>query len=144
MNKYISAMIAGLIGTVVLSILMIIKAKMGVAPRFDAIGDLSHFSGTNSMAVGWIGHFVIGIVVWGILFAIIEGFLPGKYWLRGFIYGIILWLIMMIIYMPVMGWGFFAAKLGVQVVIMTLVLHIIFGWVIGIVYGALTKKKAKG
>jgi hypothetical protein len=56
---------------------------------------------------------------------------------------IILWLIMMVIYSPIIGWGFFgfadtsdlAQKLqlehGPKYLVMTLVLHLLYGLVIG-------------
>lgn len=143
MNKYVSGIVAGFIATVVLSILMVIKKNMGVEPALNPVSDIMQFLGTTNMIVGWVGHFILGSVVWGIIFVIIKNILPGKYWWRGILYGIILWLVMMVIYMPVMGWGFFAMKLGGKAVVMTLVLHVIYGFVLGLVYGGLVKKKSK-
>ena len=63
--------------------------------------------------------------------------LPGRaYWLKGVIFGVGAWLLMMIAVMPMAGAGLFGANLGMMAPVMTLVLHIIFGAVLGGVYGA--------
>jgi len=109
-------------------------------PNFDAIRDLTNVVGTTSRLIGWIVHFVLGSVVWGALFALFIDIFKGGYWLRGIEYGIILWLLMMIAFMPLAGNGFFASILGGPVIIATLVLHIIFGFVLGLFYGFFPNK----
>jgi len=46
---------------------------------------------------------------------------------------------MMLVLMPLVGAGFFALDLGVMAPVATLVLHVIFGAVLGVVYGALIR-----
>jgi hypothetical protein len=48
------------------------------------------------------------------------------------------WSLMMIVLMPMAGAGMFAMSLGVMAPMMTLVLHLIFGAVLGWTYGRLT------
>lgn len=62
--------------------------------------------------------------------------LPGAFWLRGMLFSIAPWLVMMIVMMPMAGAGFFGLNLGMAGPVMTLVLHLIFGAVLGAVYGA--------
>ena len=53
------------------------------------------------------------------------------------ILGFIGWLIMMVMMMPMAGAGMFGMKMGVMAPMMTLVLHLIFGAVLGWTYGKL-------
>ncbi|WP_133130760.1 DUF6789 family protein [Legionella yabuuchiae] len=140
MNKYLVGFISGFIATAVLSLLMMLKAQMGLMPQFNVIRDFNQFLGSETPIVGWIIHFLLGSFIWGVLFALLAPALMGAYWLRGISFGIIAWLLMMFGYMPVMDHGFFAAELGVQVIIATLVLHIIYGFVLGLAYGLMPKK----
>ena len=63
-----TGLISGFVATVVLSILMVVKSKMGVMPELNAISMLAGMMGA-SLAMGWIAHFMIGTFVWVGLFA---------------------------------------------------------------------------
>jgi len=45
------------------------------------------------------------------------------------------WVLMMLIVMPLAGAGLFGIRLGLMAAVMTLVLHVIFGAVLGLGYG---------
>jgi uncharacterized membrane protein YagU involved in acid resistance len=87
--------------------------------------------------VGWIGHFLIGSIFWGIGFAILSPYLTGPYWGRGAIFAGGAWLMMMIVMMPMAGAGLFGIGLGMMTPVATLVLHVVFGLVLAGVYGLL-------
>lgn len=134
MNNNIRGIIAGLIATIVLSILMILKGMMGLMPELNVIAMLAGRMGGSTM-MGWVAHFVIGAIIYGLAFANLADALPGgSNPVRGIVLGIIGWLIMMIVIMPMMGAGFFAMGMGMMATVATLVLHIIFGWVLGFSY----------
>ena len=57
--------------------------------------------------------------------------------MKGIVFGIAAWLSMMIMVMPMAGADFFGMNFGMMAPVMTLVLHIIFGAVLGKVYTAL-------
>lgn len=141
MKKLIYASIAGFIATVVISIIMIIKNKIGMLPELNPILDNATLVGMpDKPQIGWLLHFVIGTFVWGVAFAIFVAIWDSKpYWLRGFVFGILAWLAMMIGFMPIADHGLFALHLGIHVTIMTLVIHLIYGLVLGISYQYLTK-----
>jgi uncharacterized membrane protein YagU involved in acid resistance len=134
--------VAGFVATIVLSAMMLMKQTMGLMPELDPIGMITGMAGASSPAVGWIGHFVIGSVVWGGGFAIVSPYLPGPYWLRGAIFGVGAWLMMMIVMMPMAGGGLFGLGLSMMTPVATLVLHIVFGLVLGGVYSLLGGEKA--
>lgn len=139
MNKYIVGFISGFVATVILSVLMIMKAKIGLMPQFNVIRDFTLFFGATTPMVGWILHFILGTFLWGGIFAFLVSSLQGAFWLRGVLFGIGAWLLMMVAFMPVMQHGFFAIQLGFPVVIATLVLHLIYGFFLGLIYGWLPK-----
>jgi hypothetical protein len=129
--------VAGFVATVVLSAMMVMKQSMGLMPELNPIAMISSMAGLTSPIVGWIGHFVIGTVFWGAGFAILGPYLPGPYWLRGIVFAIGAWLLMMILVMPMAGAGLFGVALGMMTPVATLLLHIVFGLVLGGVYGLL-------
>src|SRR5262252_9464317 len=133
--------VAGFVATVVLSAMMLMKQSMGLMPELDPIAMIADMAGASSPAVGWIGHFVIGSVCWGIGFAIVNPYLPGSYWLRGTIFAVGAWLIMMIVMMPMAGAGLFGLDLSMMVPVASLVLHVVFGLALGGIYGLLVDKQ---
>jgi len=138
MNKLVKGIISGLVATVVLSAMMMIKAKMGVMPELNVISMLAGMMGGGAL-IGWLIHFMVGIG-YGIGFSQIHSLLPGKSLIvKGIVIGIIGWLVMMIALMPMMGAGMFAMKMGMMAPVMTLILHIIFGAVLGLVYSRLSR-----
>lgn len=134
MQNIIAGLVAGFVATVVLSALMVVKGMMGVMPELDVAAMIGMMMGA-SVVVGWIIHFMIGTIAWGGGFAVLYGFIPGNSAvIKGIVFGIAAWLGMMILVMPMAGAGLFGMNLGIMAPIMTLVLHIIFGAVLGMVY----------
>jgi hypothetical protein len=133
-TNYLKGMVGGLAGTIALSTFMVMKDMMGIMPQFDMVGMLATMLG-GSRTAAWIMHFLIGTVVWGALFAWLDPYLPGgQHWLRGTWFGIGAWALMMILVMPMTGAGLFAANLGMMVTAATLMLHAMYGAVLGSVY----------
>jgi uncharacterized membrane protein YagU involved in acid resistance len=134
-----SGIAAGFVATVVLSAMMLIKYYMGLVPQLNPIEDIVHVADhltgmTLPLPFGWIGHFVLGTVAWGIIYAALQASLPGAPVVKGLIFGALAWLAMMIIFEPLAGDGLFALSLGPQATVATLVLHLIYGAVLGVAY----------
>lgn len=137
MSKLGKGMVAGLVATVVLSALMVLKAMMSFMPELDLPKMIAGMMGMPGMpAVGWLVHFMIGVVIYGAAMAVLNARLPGTSAItHGVIIGILGWLVMMVALMPMAGAGLFGMKLGVMAPMMTLALHLIFGAVLGWYYG---------
>jgi len=133
--------VAGLAATVVLSLLMIMKQAMGLMPQLNSVAMLTQMMGAQTPLVGWLAHFVIGVVVWGMVFAWIDSRLSYAHWINGVIFATGAWLIMMIAIMPLAGAGLFGLNLGLGIMapLATLMLHWIYGAVLGAVYGMGTR-----
>ncbi len=136
MNKALKGILAGLAATIVLSLLMVMKSKMGLMPDVNVINMLSSKMGGEA-SMGWAAHIMIGTLGYGLAYAFIFSELPfGGHVSRGIAIGVAGWL-MMIAVMPMMGVGLFGLGMpsGMMVPVATLVLHVIFGAVLGFVYG---------
>lgn len=135
MNKFVKGIIAGLVATIVLSVLMIMKGKMGLMPDVNVIAMLASKMG-GSPVMGWVAHFMIGVIGYGIAYVVIFSKLPfASVLLRGVVLGMAGWVAMMIAVMPMMNAGFFGLNLasGMMVPVATLILHVIFGAVLSFV-----------
>jgi len=142
--KLKAGLIAGFAATVVLSMFMIAKGMMGVMPQLNPIEDIVRVTqGLTGLSLpppfGWVGHFVLGTVLWGFLYAALQARVPGTPVVKGLIFGVAAWLVMMIVFMPLSGHGMFAMSLGPQAAMATLVLHLIFGAVLGLVYAKVAR-----
>jgi hypothetical protein len=136
-----AGLISGFVATIVLSILMVMKAKMGVMPDLNAIKMLAGMMHAP-LLMGWVAHFMIGTVVWGLLFAALVDRLPGGVMTSAIVFSMGAWLMMMLGPMPMAGAGLFGMHIGMMAPVATLMLHIIWGVVLGFSYQRLTKNEA--
>ncbi|WP_290652493.1 DUF6789 family protein [Aquisalimonas sp.] len=132
---------AGLVATLVISLIMIMRQAAGIMPWFDPIEVMSLTAQNllgmpHSVAGGWVLHIGIGSLIWGVLFSGLADMLPGKsYTRRGLLFGLLAWILVMMTVFPMAGSGFFAMGFGVIAPIATLISHLIFGAVLGATYG---------
>ncbi len=128
-----AGLISGFIATLVLSAIMVLKAKMGLMPDLNAIKMLAGMMHAP-LAMGWAAHFMIGVVVWGVLFSILVDKLPGGTLMSAIVFSIGAWFAMMIGPMPMAGAGLFGLHIGIMAPIATLILHLIWSTVLGLSY----------
>lgn len=136
MNRYIAGIIAGFIATIVMTILLLLKSMMGLMPDLDIIAMLASMMG-DSRVVAFIAHFVVGSVGYGLAMSVVAGTDRSKnFTLIGAFIGAAGWLMMMIGLMPMMGNGLFGLSMpsGIMIPVATLVLHLVFGVVLGKTY----------
>src|SRR5262249_960480 len=138
MSNSMKGLIAGLVATLVLSALLMLKASLSIMPELSVIQLLTRI-GNLSVVQAWMDHFIVGVVVWGLLFAAFEATIDkGSHLLKGVVFGVFAWLVMMVAFMPVVGAVFFGAKLGFMAAAVTLFYHLVYGAVLGATYGALS------
>jgi uncharacterized protein DUF6789 len=137
MSSAFKGMTAGLVATLVLSGIMILNGMLGLAPQVNLISLLMKL-GTLSTPAAWMDHFIVGVVVWGLLFSVYDGIATRPTpLLKGIIFGGFAWVVMLVAFMPLAGAGFLGAKAGASVLIGLLIIHLVYGVVLGATYGLL-------
>lgn len=138
-----NGLIGGFVGSAVLAVMFVLKGMMGITPNLDIIKMLSAMMGMSAM-MAWVAHFMIGTIVWGGIFAVANSAIPGGSQTgKGVVVGLAAWLMMEVIVMPMAGGGFFGLNFGMMGVAMPLVLHILFGGVMGFTASYLGEGDAK-
>lgn len=143
-NKIMKGVIAGFVATLVLTLIMMAKKMMGIMLELDPIHMMADMVSLQmglkpNIVIGWVMHFGIGSVAWGGAFAIFNRILPSSSQvMKGIALGIVAWFMMMIGPMPMSGAGFFGLQIGTMAPVMTFMLHIIFGVVLGLVFTKLS------
>jgi len=127
---------AGLTATVGLSLVIVLKQALGVLPQLSTISVLAQMVGYQSLAVGWIVHFFVGVILWGPLYAWIDPKSSYPHWFNGIMFASVVWLGVMLIIMPIEGPGLFGLQLGLVSPTATLMLHWIYGAVLGSAFGS--------
>ncbi len=123
---------------------MMIKKANGIIPDLDPIQMLSITVSQKTglpetVLIGWAMHFFIGAVIWGGSFAFFNQLLPSKQQIiKGLALGVIAWLLMMFAVMPANGAGLFGSNIGVVVPVSALILHLVYGAVLGGTFYRLT------
>jgi hypothetical protein len=126
---------AGFIATVVISIIMVVQHALGFLPQVNIIAMWMSAAGMpNSPGIAWILHFAMGVGLWGTIFSVVSPHLPGPHWFRGAVFSVFTWLAMMTLFLTAAGLPVFAVGLGPTIPVATLVLHLIFGLVLGETY----------
>ena len=137
MIKISRALIGGVVGTAVLTVMMYFVAPAMTGRAMDIAALLGSVMG-GSWALGMMAHLANGIVVFPLMYVLgVSQRLPGAPWLRGMVWGIVLWLLAQLVMLPAMGSGFFGARAGgMPSAISSLLGHLVYGLALGAVAGA--------
>ena len=128
------AIAAGITGTAAMTMLMLLAPKMGMPPM--NIGAMLGSVMGGNVVLGWAAHFMIGTVLALSYAAVFAGRLPGAPAVRGAIFSLLPWLMAQLVVMPMMGLGLFSGSMLAAGG--SLMGHLLFGAVAGLVYGAST------
>lgn len=133
------AAVAGLVATAVMTALLLVEPSVGL-PKI-AIGQiLSSSLGLASAhlasgpVLGWIIHFAIGILLALLYAAVFDRWLPGGPLGRGLTYGGLVFVVAQVLFMPLVGGGFFSRGDG-QLLAGSLLGHLVYGGLTGWIYG---------
>jgi hypothetical protein len=136
------ALFAGIIATAIVSALVYVNAVAGAVAGFDLLADIRAFNGRIGLPVSpaalWVTHAVVGVVVYGSAFALLEPILPGRGVGAGVSFGFITWLAMVVSFMPLAGREPFTREDGAAMIAASLVIHLLYGGILGGAYAALS------
>lgn len=100
-----SAILAGAIGTVAMTVLMYAAPLMGLPPMdlLLALGSMVPV-GISPYLVGGLMHLAIGVTLAVLYAAILERVLPGPRWARGAVFSLLPWFFAITLMGPMMAW----------------------------------------
>ena len=129
------AVLGGLAGTIVLSMLMYVGAPMIGIPKMDIAAMLGSMLG--GWTVGMVMHFVNGVILFPLIYAfVLFSKLRGTPVTKGILWGITLWLVAGLMVMPMMGAGILGtANGGMMAAAASLMGHIVYGALLGVIAG---------
>jgi uncharacterized membrane protein YagU involved in acid resistance len=127
---------AGFVATLAMTIMMYTTAPM-MGLNMDIAAMLGSLLG-GSWTAGMVLHFINGSIIFPLIYALVlYRFLPGGPIGKGVIWGVVLWLLAQTIVMPMMGGGFFSARMGgMMAVFGSLMGHLFYGGLLGGIAGA--------
>ncbi len=150
------SIISGFIATVTMAILFFVAyglARIAVQVQLSPNRGASEFTqwlnaltnnqvldvAASSLYLAAAVHLVVG-VVWAVAYGYwFEPRLGGSDWLKGMTFAIIPWLLSLVVFLPLVGGGFFGAAIGAGPLptIGNLILHLAYGATLGAIYGPL-------
>lgn len=134
------AVLGGIVGTVVMTMMMKFVAPMMIGQPMDIAALIGGMMGDNYM-IGLVMHIMMGIVLFPAAYVfVVFRFVPGPAWARGIAWGVVLWLVAASMVMPMAGAGFFMSEIGgMKAVMAALMGHVVYGALLGAIAGGVTK-----
>lgn len=124
-----TGMMVGFLASAVSLLALLIMASLALVPEFNFViiqGSLFVLARTAFLA--WMVYFVIGTIIWGPLYALLESRLAGETAIiKGLLFGMMLWAIIMTTFIPISGVDLFIEKFGIFSTFMILITDLIFG-----------------
>lgn len=132
----IKAILGGIVGTLMMSLMMRFAAPMMVGQPMDIAAMLGNMMG-NNYAMGMAVHIMLGVLVFPLIYALlVYRLLPGAPLIKGLTWGLILWLIAETLVMPMASAGFFMSEIGgMKAVLAALMGHLVYGGLLGVIAG---------
>jgi len=138
----VRGVVAGFAATCVLSALILGKdwlPHLDTIAVMDAIArDLALAAGLPTPFAGWLWHFIVGCLIWGWMYAVMEPIVPGSQpWRKGLYFGVMATLLVWLMVLPLAGAGMFGLQLSAVQPFVSLAEHLLYGVVLAIVYDRL-------
>jgi len=129
------AMIGGIVGTFVMTLMMMYVAPVLTGMPMDIAAMLGGMLGGWTM--GMIAHVVMGAIVFPLVYVlVVYHFIAGPPLVRGLVYGVILWMAAVVVVMPIAGAGVLMSNVGgMMAVIAALIGHLVYGGLLGVIAG---------
>ena len=136
MNRFKMGFLSSALATFIAGSMLLMNNALHSFPEVHVARSLAAMLGApDHVMVGVVAILVVGILGCGALFVTLAPRLPMKSYLaKSLAFGAASWLLMMVVFMPLVGAGFFGLARGADVPIAMLVLHFVFWLVLGISY----------
>lgn len=109
-----TAIIAGLAGLAIHSLLMLAKDAFGILPGFQPLEDFQRLLGAwTGERLGSLVPYLTGAMFWSFVYARVHHRLPGRgFWAKGLSFALLAWGIMATGFFLLAGHGLFGLRLG--------------------------------
>ncbi len=117
----------GVAAAVLLSAVMVPAFKLGVSPLPKPLGLAfaeTLLGRSLPLPVGLLFH-VVYVTFWAVIYVVV--FRARRTLVSALLLGLVLWLIVLIVFFPVVGWGFLGLSVGPKLIVASLVPHLLFG-----------------
>lgn len=124
----------GLLATLAMTVVTAVGLSANTAPMPEPVSlAVARWAlGGRPLAVllgaGLAGHFAWGAAA-GAVYAVLAGSRSGPW--SGLAFGVALWLVVQVAVLPLVGWGAFGSAVTPRIAVATLVLHLLYGGVLG-------------
>ncbi|NNJ94317.1 MAG: hypothetical protein HKP57_06200 [Halobacteria archaeon] len=140
---------AGLLATCVLSVLILIKQWLPQLDTITVMDSIAHefalSAGLPTPFAGWLWHFIIGSLVWGWMYAVMEPILPGRRPMtKGLYYGAMVTLLVWFAVLPLVGAGMFGLQLSMIQPLVSMAQSLLFGLLLAVTYDWLSQPRPGG
>ena len=116
----------GVAAAVLLSAVMVPAFKLGVSPLPKPLGLAfaeTLLGRTLALPVGLLFH-VVYVTFWAVIYVVV--FRARRTLVSALLLGLGLWLIVLVVFFPVVGWGFLGLSVGPKLIVASLVPHLLF------------------
>jgi len=137
------AVVAGFIGTIlggaVLLVGYVVAGSLaglpgGLGAMFAALtSNVATRSISDQLGLAVLVHFAVGLLLAIVYARLVEPALSGPGWRRGMLFSLIPWLLSLVVFLPIVGGGFFGLGLGAGLLpaIGNLIAHLVYGATLG-------------
>lgn len=115
----------GIASAILLSVIAIAGMTSGVSPMPKPLGlaFAQVLLGDVPLPVGLLFH-VVYVTFWTVVYVAL--FRTSLTFLNALGLGLVLWVVVLVVFFPIVGWGFFGLQVGPQLIVGSLIPHILF------------------
>lgn len=123
-KDYAKAVGVGIATAVILSLVMVPAVKTGISPMPEplALAFARVLFGEVPLPVGLLFHLVY-VTFWSVVYI---AMFKERDFLSALMLALILWVLVLILFFPIVGWGFFGLDVSPTLMVVSLVPHLLF------------------
>jgi len=125
-TEILKAIGIGIATAVLLSAVMVPALRLGISPLPKPLGLAfaeTVLGGPLPLPVGLLFH-VVYVTIWAVAYVAL--FRHALNFGTALLLGLFLWLLVLVVFFPVVGWGFLGLAVGPQLIVASLVPHLLF------------------
>lgn len=139
MFRPLRGFLAGVIATCTVAPLVMVANQLQLVPPLDMLSALGGYRldpvGLPLLTVlNWSTHFLLAAALWSLTHTLLARWFSGEAWAQALIFSLALWLFMLLALLPLTGAGLMGLGFGLSTPMVTLVLHLAWGSLVGLVH----------